>query len=116
MSKDLFFQVRESEQLNQDAPIPTEYLIIYPFQREKPKQILVVGCNYHTTWQKHPAMRFVLKEIDGKRARLVTRETKKDFWTNVEDLIFIETRHNKQKAIILSNQTNGKANNTVQSK
>lgn len=30
MSKDLFFQVRESEQLNQDAPIPTEYLIIYP--------------------------------------------------------------------------------------
>lgn len=30
MSKDLFFQIRESEQLNQDAPIPTEYLIIYP--------------------------------------------------------------------------------------
>jgi len=66
---------------------------------------LVIGCNYHTTWQKDKAMRFVLKEIDGKRARLVTRVSKKDFWTNVEDLIFIETKHNKQKALILSNQT-----------
>ena len=26
-------------------------------------QRIVIGCNYHTTWQKHPSMRFVLSEI-----------------------------------------------------
>jgi len=43
-------------------------------------------------------MRFVLVEIKGERARLQTRVSKKDFWTDVKDLIFIETTHNKNKA------------------
>lgn len=59
---------------------------------------LVLGCNYHTTWQRHRNMRFVLVEVNGTRARLKTRNTKKDFWTNVNDLIFIETNHNRNKA------------------
>lgn len=52
---------------------------------------IVIGCNYHTTWQANRGMRFVLKEVKGDRARLQTRTTRKDFWTNVSDLIFIET-------------------------
>lgn len=60
---------------------------------------LVIGCNYHTKWQSKKSMRFVLKEVKGNRARLITRNTKKDFWTNVDDLIFINTIHNRQKAI-----------------
>jgi hypothetical protein len=59
---------------------------------------LIIGCNYHTKWQSHKAMRFVLKEIKGDKARLVTRTTNKSFWTNVSDLIFIGTKHNKSKA------------------
>jgi len=60
---------------------------------------LVIGCNYHTKWQSKKSMRFVLKEVKGNRARLITRNTKKDFWTNVDDLIFINTTHNRQKAM-----------------
>jgi hypothetical protein len=63
---------------------------------------IIVGCNYHTTWQKHKSMRFVLVEIKGEKARLQTRNTNKDFWTNIKDLIFIETKYNKQKAIKLT--------------
>jgi len=59
---------------------------------------LVIGCNYHTKWQSNRAMRFILKEIKGDKARLATRVSKKDFWTNVEDLIFIETDYNRDKA------------------
>lgn len=59
---------------------------------------IVVGCNYHTTWQSDKGMRFVLVEVKGDRARLKTRRTHKNFWTNVKDLIFIETKHNKDKA------------------
>lgn len=61
---------------------------------------LVVGCNYHTTWQRHPGMRFVLSELskDKTQAKLSTRNTKKEFWCKVSDLIFIESVHNKQKA------------------
>lgn len=43
-------------------------------------------------------MRFVLAEIKGTKARLQTRNTNKDFWTDVKDLIFIETDYNKKKA------------------
>lgn len=50
---------------------------------------LVIGCNYHTTWQSHPAMRFVLVELKGDKARLKTRTSRKDFWTDIKDLIFI---------------------------
>ena len=59
---------------------------------------LVIGCNYHTTWQSDSRMRFILKEIKGNKARLATRVSKKDFWTDVKDLIFIETSYNKNKA------------------
>lgn len=59
---------------------------------------LVIGCNYHTKWQTHRNMRFVLKDIKGEKALLITRKTKKEFWTNVSDLIFITTRHNINKS------------------
>jgi len=59
---------------------------------------IVIGCNYHTKWQKHPAMRFVLVEVKGDKARLITRNTKREFWTNVSDLIFILTGYNIEKA------------------
>ena len=65
---------------------------------------LVVGCNYHTVWQSKKSMRFVLVELKGDRARLQTRNTGKDFWTNVSDLVFIETDYNKQKAEKTLNQ------------
>ena len=57
-----------------------------------------IGCNYHTRWQKHPAMRFVLKEIKGSKAVLYTRSTRKEFETDIADLIFIETDYNTSKA------------------
>lgn len=66
-----------------------------------PNMKLVIGCNYHTTWQRNKGMRFVLSEIKGDKVRLTTRNTGKDFWTNAADLIFIETKHNKNKAIRL---------------
>jgi hypothetical protein len=59
---------------------------------------LVIGCNYHTKWQRHRAMRFVLAEIKGAMARLYTRNTNKEFWAKIDDLIFIETDHNIEKA------------------
>lgn len=59
---------------------------------------IVIGCNYHTTWQSHRAMRFVLIEVRGDRARLSSRNTKKTFWTDVKDLIFITSDHNIRKA------------------
>lgn len=59
---------------------------------------IVIGCNYHTKWQSNTRMRFVLKEVNGDKARLVTRNTNKDFWTNVSDLIFIMSKHNIDKA------------------
>jgi len=66
--------------------------------------VLQVGCNYHTTWQNHRSMRFVLVEIKGEKARLKTRSTGKDFWTDVKDLIFISTNYNKNKAKRLENE------------
>lgn len=59
---------------------------------------LVIGCNYHTKWQSNKAMRFVLKEIIGDEAILYTRGTNKTFKTNINDLIFIDTNFNNQKA------------------
>lgn len=60
--------------------------------------IIQIGCNYHSKWQSNKAMRFILKEIKGNKARLITRNTGKDFWTNIDDLIFITSRHNTKKA------------------
>lgn len=59
---------------------------------------LVCGCNYHTKWQTNKGMRFVLKSYGNGIATLYTRTTRKEFTTRVEDLIFIETPHNIQKA------------------
>jgi len=66
------------------------------------KSLIVIGCNYHTTWQKHKAMRFVLAEVKGNKARLQTRTSRRDFWTDLKDLIFIESGHNIRKAKRLS--------------
>ena len=63
---------------------------------------LIIGCNYHTTWQSHSAMRFVLVEIKGDKARLKTRASRKDFWTDIKDLIFIDTNYNRNKGKRLS--------------
>ena len=60
--------------------------------------LLVIGCNYHTTWQGHKQMRFVLTELKDDKARLQTRNTRKNFWTDTKDLIFIETGCNRAKA------------------
>jgi hypothetical protein len=65
---------------------------------ENINKLLVIGCNYHTKWQSHPAMRFILKEIKGDKVILFTRRTKKEFKTNIEDLIFINSSHNLYKA------------------
>ena len=61
---------------------------------------LVIGCNYHTVWQRHKAMRFVLTAVseDNLIATLETRKTGKKFNTNVSDLIFIESVYNREKA------------------
>lgn len=61
---------------------------------------IVVGCNYHTTWQTHRNMRFVLDDVDleGKRAFLKTRTTSKSFWTRLDDLIYIDTGTNNRKS------------------
>lgn len=58
---------------------------------------IVIGCNYHTRWQANKAMRFVLKDVKGNRARLITRRTKKDFWTDIKDLIYIDSQANRIK-------------------
>jgi len=60
--------------------------------------LLVIGCNYHTKWQSHKAMRFVLAEIKNDKARLITRNTNKSFWTKIDDLIFIDTKYNIEKS------------------
>jgi len=67
---------------------------------------IIIGCNYHTKWQSNKSMRFILKETKGDKARLITRNTHKDFWTNISDLIFIKTDHNKSKAQKLINNKN----------
>ena len=60
---------------------------------------IVIGCNYHTKWQSNKSMRFVLLEVNGDEALLGTRTTKKKFWTNVSDLVFIESQHNVNKSL-----------------
>lgn len=66
--------------------------------------LLVIGCNYHTSWQVEKSMRFVLHSLNEKEGTCVlkTRRTKKTFSTKISDLIFINTGYNKQKAIELT--------------
>jgi hypothetical protein len=63
-------------------------------------ELVIIGCNYHTTWQSKKGMRFFLTEINGNYATLQTRETRRKFKTRVKDLIFINTRYNLEKAKI----------------
>ena len=60
---------------------------------------LIIGCNYHTTWQSNPAMRFVLKAVDGNKATLMTRRTNKEFTCLTKDLIFVDTPYNRDKRL-----------------
>lgn len=69
--------------------------------QKKKVQPMVIGCNYHTTWQSDKAMRFILVGVNKHEAILTTRSNRKEFKTNVEDLIFICTRHNISKAASL---------------
>lgn len=59
---------------------------------------LVIGCNYHTKRQSHPAMRFVLDEVLWETVILKTRTTNKTIKCNKNDLIFIKSKHNIEKA------------------
>lgn len=61
---------------------------------------LVIGCNYHTTWQSSPSMRFLLLDIyaDKGKALLGTRNTNKTFPTGLDELVFINTKVNLEKA------------------
>ena len=60
---------------------------------------LIIGCNYHTTWQSNKKMRFILKQVENDKAKLGTRTTKREFYTDVNSLLFILTDYNKQKAL-----------------
>jgi hypothetical protein len=64
---------------------------------------IVIGCNYHTKWQKNKGMRFILAEVKDGKARLQTRNSGKDFWTSVDDLIFINSDYNIKKAEEITN-------------
>ena len=59
---------------------------------------LVIGCNYHWSKASHKAMRFVLSGLRGDYALLTTRTTNKRFWVNKNEIIFIETKYNIEKA------------------
>jgi hypothetical protein len=56
-----------------------------------------IGCNYHTTWQKNKAMRFVLVDVKADKVKLETRTTKRSFWTDIKDIVFIDTYVNRKK-------------------
>lgn len=60
--------------------------------------ILVLGCNYHITWQSNKAMRFVLDDIKGDVAHMITRRTMKRFTCKVDELIVIRSAYNSYKA------------------
>jgi hypothetical protein len=66
---------------------------------------LVLGCNYHTKWQSNKSMRFVLSRvvIESGKAELITRRTKSRFWTDISDLVFIDSGTNRRKADRLLN-------------
>lgn len=59
---------------------------------------LILGCNYHLKTASSNAMRFMLVELKEDKARLKTDKSKKDFWVDVNDLEFIESGTNLNKA------------------
>lgn len=50
-----------------------------------PSEFKIRRC-YHTTWQGHSGMRFILLEIVCDKALLGTKYNNKTFWSNVSDL------------------------------
>lgn len=60
--------------------------------------LIILGCNYHTSWQTNKNMRFVLYNIVGGKAELRTRTTNKKFVTDLDTLIFIDSKYNLEKA------------------
>ena len=62
------------------------------------KELLIVGCNYHTIWQSEKSMRFVLVEFNKGMAILKTRNTRRIFKTEISSLLFITTSCNISKA------------------
>ena len=110
-SKELIVELKENPQLTVEEF--TTNIISCPEMKEaneiigvglknEIKENIVVGCNYHTIWQSDPRMRFVLVEVKDNKAKLKTRHTRKEFWTELKDLIFIKSNYNKNKAISLT--------------
>lgn len=56
--------------------------------------ILVLGCVYYTTWQNSKTFNFMLIEVKGKKAMLKSTLSGKEFWTNLDDLILVESAEN----------------------
>ena len=72
------------------------------------KNSIIIGCNYHTTWQKHPAMRFILVDVKEDKVLLKTRVTKKQFWTDKSTIQFIMSNYNIRKANKIEQKRNKK--------
>ena len=89
MSNIPVWDIKKWKQLNINGGFP---------KKNKLGHNIIIGCNYHTTWQTHRNMRFILTGVDGLKARLQTRNTKKDFYTDIDSLVFIESNYNIEKA------------------
>lgn len=61
---------------------------------------LIVGCNYRYTTQRYKNAHFMLVDINSSsgKARLVTRTTNKDFWIDIDRLIYLHNENNQRKA------------------
>lgn len=62
------------------------------------EQSLIVGCNYHTTWQSNKRMRFTLKSVMGDKC-ILNSNNSGNFESQTNSLRFIMSEHNKQKAV-----------------
>lgn len=75
-------------EMNKDPELPLS---------NRHREPIVIGCNYHTTWQRRRGMRFVLSDVSGQHAHLSTRGTMRHFKCNLDDLIFIKSPYNIEK-------------------
>jgi hypothetical protein len=79
---------------------------------------LVMGCQYRTPWQNNGANNLILidMKVRGKffkkvkSVKLMSRSSKKSFWTTSNNLLFVNSMSNinKSKAIRLLNQAQHK--------
>ena len=83
------YQKARWKMINQDDSIPL---------KNSSGNLIVLGCNYHTTWQSNKKMRFVLDYVFNTKVRLITTTTNRVFETHIDDLIFITSEHNINKA------------------